>query len=103
MITVMARLRVENWDRFKAAHDEPARLRSRHEDGNLSHRVLNQLDDPTDVVFLDTWDLPQGSDSYYHSDGFQRDLEEMGAALVELIKLEHTDAAELSDGPLLDE
>ena len=91
MITVMARLRTENWDAFKAAHDEPARLQLRRDRGNLSHQVFTQLDDATDIVFLDTWDDPQGSDSYYHSDDFQRDLTDMGATLMEIIKLERAD------------
>ena len=91
MITVMARLRTEDWDAFKAAHDEPARLQLRRDRGNLSHQVFTQLDDATDIVFLDTWDDPQGSDSYYHSDDFQRDLTDMGATLMEIIKLERAD------------
>lgn len=99
MITVMARLRAENWDHFKAVHDQPARLQLRRNRGNLAHFVLNQLDDFTDVVFLDTWSSPQDSDDYYHSDEFERDLRDMQAALVELIKLETSDAASIKDGP----
>jgi quinol monooxygenase YgiN len=97
MITVMARLRTEDWDAFRAAHDEPARLQLRRDRGNLSHQVFNQLDDTTDVVFLDIWDDPQGSDSYYHSDDFQRDLTDMGATLMELIKLEPADVEKIGD------
>lgn len=97
MIHVLARIRVDDWGRFKAVHDEPARLQLRRDRGNLSHAVLNQLDDDTDVVFLDTWSTPQDSDSYYHSDDFQRDLGDMQATLMELVKLETTDAASLED------
>jgi len=102
MITVFARLRAENWVRFREAHDQEAVLQLRRELGNRSHRVLAQLDDPADIVFLDTWDLPQSSDSYYHSDDFQRHLAEMGADLIEIIKLEHASVAELTEGPPLD-
>lgn len=98
MIIVMARVRVANWDRFKAAHDEPARLRVRQDRGNLTHRVLNQIDDARDVVFLDTWSSPQDSDSFYHSDEFQKDLADMRADLVELVKLESTDVSTIERG-----
>lgn len=103
MITVMARLRADNWERFKAEHDRPNHLQLRRDRGNRSHHVLTQLDDSSDVVFLDTWNTPQDSDSYYHSDDFQRHLDEMGGTLVEIIKLEHSGAAHLADGPPLDE
>jgi quinol monooxygenase YgiN len=99
MIAVLARLHVDNWDRFTAAHDEAAHLQMRRDRGNLWHRVLNGLDDPDDVVFLDAWSTPQDSDSYYHSDDFQRDQEAMGATLVEIIKLEDTDCSTIDDGP----
>lgn len=92
MITVLARLRVQSWERFKAVHDSPQQLLSRREGGNVTHRVLNQLDDPTDVVYLDSWSSPQDSDDFYHSDAFERTMSEMGAQLMELIKLEETDA-----------
>jgi len=95
MITVMAQIRVEDWSHFKAAHDEEARLRLRRDRGNISHTVLNQLDDETDVVFLDTWSSPQDSDSYYHSDEFGRDLEDMRATLIQIVKLERTHAASI--------
>ena len=97
MITVLVRLRVEDWDHFQHAHDQPAHLRVREARGNTSHHVFTQLDDATDVVFLDTWDMPQDSDSYYHSDDFRRHLGEMDAALMELIKLEHAGAAHIGD------
>jgi quinol monooxygenase YgiN len=101
MITVLARMRVDDWNHFKSVHDQAERQQLRVRRGNLTHQVLNQLDDATDVVFLDTWSSPQDSDSYYHSDDFQRDLEEMGASLAELIKLEETDAASIDDGAAL--
>jgi quinol monooxygenase YgiN len=97
MIAVMARVRVASWDQFRQAHDAPSRVARRKSRGNLTHRVLNQLDDPTDVVFLDTWSSPQDSDSYYHSDDFQSDLVAMGGTLMEIIKLEETDATAITD------
>lgn len=99
MITVFVRLRVDDWERFKMSHDQPRRMQLRQERGNLTHHVLSQLDDETDVVFLDTWSSPQDSDSYYHSDDFQQDLADMQAALVEIIKLENTQTAHLDVGP----
>lgn len=96
MIEVMVRLRVDNWDTFQQVHDEPAQLELRRQSGNLSHRVLAQLDDPTDVVFLDSWSSPQDSDDYYHTDAFQNLLSAMGASLIELIKLEDTQASEIN-------
>lgn len=95
MIEVMVRLRVDDWDTFQRAHDEPAQMDARMEDGNLSHRVLSQLDDPTDVVFFDAWSSPQDADDYYHTDAFQDLLQEMGASLIEMIKLEDTQAASI--------
>jgi hypothetical protein len=103
MITVLARLRVDNWERFKAVHDAPGHLELRRDLGNRSHHVFSQLDDISDVVFLDTWNMPQDSDSYYHSDDFQRHLVDMTATLVELIKLEHAGVAHIADGPPVDE
>jgi len=103
MITVFARLRVDRWNHFREAHDGTEHLRLRRERGNFSHHTLQQLDDPTDVVFLDTWGTPQDSDSYYHSDDFQRHLVEMDATVVELIKLEHAGTEDIADGPPLDE
>lgn len=97
MITVMAQIRAEDWDHFKAVHDQPARLQLRRNRGNISHTVLNQLDDQTDVIFFDTWSSPQDSDSYYHSDEFQRDLADMRATLIQIVKLERTDAQSLTD------
>jgi quinol monooxygenase YgiN len=99
MVTVLARIVLDNWDRFQAAHDEPFRMEIRRERGNLTHHVLNQLDDVDQVVFLDTWSSPQDADSYYHSDEFQRDLADMGGTLQELMKLEETAAGAIEDGP----
>lgn len=99
MITVLARLRVENWEQFKSVHDEPAEVSVRQEGGNLWHRVLSQVDDPTDVVYLDTWSSPQDADDYYFSDHFEALLNRLQGALVELIKLEETGAAAIDTGP----
>ncbi|MGH2448554.1 MAG: hypothetical protein ACRDFS_08125 [Chloroflexota bacterium] len=99
MITVLTRLRVENWDQFRHVHDEPRHMKLRRERGNVTHHVLSQLDDVTDVVFLDTWGSPQDANRYYFSDDFERSLDEMNAALVELIKLEDTQAASLEGEP----
>ncbi len=95
MIEVLVRLRVDDWDTFQRVHDDPAQMALRRESGNLSHRVLAQLDDATDVVFLDTWSSPQDSDGYYHTDNFQDFLSAMRGSLVELIKLEDTPAAQV--------
>jgi quinol monooxygenase YgiN len=95
MIDVMVRLRVDDWGTFQRVHDEPAQMEARRQSGNLSHRVLSQLDDPTDVVFLDAWSSPQDSDDFYHTDGFQELLRAMGGSLVEIIKLEDTQAASI--------
>jgi quinol monooxygenase YgiN len=103
MITVFVRLRVDNWDRFRDVHDGEGHLRLRQERGNLTHHALTQLDDSTDVVFLDTWNMPQDSDSYYHSDDFQRHLDEMGATVVEIIKLEHARLVDIGEEPAIDE
>jgi quinol monooxygenase YgiN len=95
MITVMVRLRAESWERFKRAHDAPHHIQRRRNHGNLSHAVLNQLDDATDIVYLDTWSSPQDSDEFYHSDEFHRELEQMGGDVIEIIKLEETDATSI--------
>lgn len=99
MIDVMVRLRVDDWNTFRRVHDEPGQMEVRLRSGNLSHRVLSQLDDPSDVVFLDSWSSPQDSDDYYHTDAFQDLLGAMGGSLVEMIKLEDTQAARI-DSPL---
>ncbi len=93
MITLLVRLRVDDWERFLKVHDEPSRMGRRSDNGNLTHRVLSQLDDATDVVYLDTWTSPQDADDYYHTDAFQEELSAMGGAVMEMIKLEETDAA----------
>ncbi|HZU11573.1 MAG TPA: hypothetical protein VFB58_01940 [Chloroflexota bacterium] len=99
MITVLARLRAESWQRFKAIHDRPASIQRRLDHGNLNHHVLNQLDDETDIVYLDTWSSPQDADDFYHTDAFEEELREMEAQLMELIKLEETDARSIEAGP----
>lgn len=98
MITVLARLRVDSWDRFKSVHDRQDHLRRRREGGNLSHHVLTQLDDVTDVVYLDTWNTPQDADDFYFDDRFEAELADMGATLIELIKLEGSDAGSFAQG-----
>jgi hypothetical protein len=88
MITVVARLRAASWDSFKAVHDTPewqSRLRAA---GNAGHEVLTQLDDDTDVVFIDRWNYPQDADDFYFSDAFAQGITEMGGQLLEVIKLE---------------
>ena len=99
MISVLARLRVEDWDRFRSIHDEAAELSVRERGGNLWHRVLRQVDDPTDVVFLETWSSPQDADDYYFSDHVEALLNRLQGALVELIKIEETDCASIDSGP----
>ena len=98
MITLMARLYVTDWDRFQRVHDDDMRLRRRRDHGNLTHEVLRGLDDQNQLVFLDTWNMPQDSDDYYHSDIFQVELDDMGAELLELIKLEKTTASSVNVG-----
>lgn len=98
MITVYVRMRVDDWQRFKTVHDADTSVTRRQRGGNVSHMVLSQLDDATDVVFWDSWSSPQDSDDYYHTDEFVRELEAMGAAVVEIIKLEETDAASFGPG-----
>jgi quinol monooxygenase YgiN len=95
MITVLVRLRVADWATFEAAHDDPRRLALRRDGGNVSHQVLSRLDDPTDLVFWDAWTMPQDADDYYHSDRFNADLDAMGATLVEVVKLEETEAEDI--------
>lgn len=93
MITVFVRMRVDDWQRFKSVHDEDEAIARRTRHGNLEHTVLSQLDDATDLVFWDRWSSPQDADDYYHTDAFNQELDAMGAAVVEIIKLEETDAA----------
>lgn len=88
MITVFVRLRAGSWEAFTAVHDAPewqARLRSA---GNVEHEVLTQLDDASDVVFIDRWNYPQDADDYYFSDAFTAGIAEMDGQLMEVIKLE---------------
>lgn len=99
MIDVLVRLRVDDWDAFRRVHDAPGQMELRMQSGNLSHRVLSQLDDASDVVFLDSWSSPQDADDYYHTDMFHSLLDEMGGSLLEMIKLEDTQAARI-DSPL---
>lgn len=95
MIAVLVRMRVDNWEQFRAVHDQPEVMAARREQGNLRHRVLSQLDDPTDVVYWDEWSSPQDADDYYHTDAFQELLRAMGGSVVEIIKLEDTQAAQI--------
>jgi quinol monooxygenase YgiN len=95
VIVMLVRLRIDDWNTFHTAHDESSRMERRWRHGNVSHRVLHQLDDPTDVVILDAFSSPQDADDYYHTDAFQEDLQAMGASVVEMIKLEYTDAASI--------
>lgn len=88
MITVVARLRTGSWDSFKAVHDTPEWQGRLREAGNVSHEVLTQLDDDTDVVFIDRWNYPQDADDFYFSDAFARDVTVMGGQLMDVIKLE---------------
>lgn len=88
MITVFARLRAASWEAFQSVHDSPdwqTRLRT---SGNVSHEVLTQLDDASDVVFIDRWNYPQDADDYYFSDAFAQGIADMDGQLMEVIKLE---------------
>ena len=96
MISVLVRLRIDSWDQFRAVHDDPEFTRIRLDTGNLSHQVLSQLDDPTDVVFWDTWSSPQDADDFYEGDRFVDSLGQMGASIVERINLEQTPASSIS-------
>jgi hypothetical protein len=94
MITVMARLRAGSWDQFKAVHDSPEWQMRLHEAGIVSHEVLSQLDDASDVVFLDRWNYPQDADDFYFSDAFAEGIKQMDGQLMEVIKLETADATQ---------
>lgn len=88
MITVFVRLRAASWEAFTSVHDTPdwqARLRAA---GNVSHEVFTQLDEASDVVFIDRWNYPQDADDFYFSDAFARAITEMDGQLIEVIKLE---------------
>jgi quinol monooxygenase YgiN len=88
MITVFVRLRAASWEAFTAVHDTSqwqARLQAA---GNVSHEVFTQLDEASDVVFIDRWNYPQDADDYYFSDAFAQAVTEMDGQLMEVIKLE---------------
>jgi len=94
MITALVRIRAESWEQFKSVHDRPHWQDRLKRAGNVSHVVLRQLDEQADVVFIDRWHFPQDADDYYFSDAFSQEVGEMGGAIIEVIKLEATDAAQ---------
>jgi len=91
MVYVLAKLKVDSYDRWKTFFEE--RSATREEMGSKEAHLFRNSDDPHDVVILFDWDSKVNARKYMESEELKQYLQNAGA---EIIKITYLDKQEKS-------
>jgi heme-degrading monooxygenase HmoA len=76
MVYVIAKLKLENYDKWKHVFDERSVIRK--ESGSKEARLFRNSDDPNEAVILFEWDNKENAKKYMESSILQKTLQEAG-------------------------
>ena len=79
---VLAKLKVENYARWKTAFDE--RSATRKESGSKEAHLFRNYEDENEVVILFEWDNLTNAQKYMESDNLRKYLKNVGAQIVNI-------------------
>jgi heme-degrading monooxygenase HmoA len=77
MVYVLAQLKLESFQKWKAIFDQ--RVSVRKEAGSKEARLFRNINDDTEVVILFDWDTLENARKYMESDVLREALEKVGA------------------------
>ena len=76
MVYVIAQLKLESYDRWKAVFDERSSVRK--EMGSKEARLFGNLDNPNEVMILFDWDTMEKARNYLESETLRKTLKNIG-------------------------
>ena len=82
---VLAKLKVENYARWKPAFDK--RSTTRKESGSKEAHLFRNSEDENEVVILFDWDKMPNAQKYMESDNVRKYLKNVGAQIVNITYL----------------
>jgi len=86
MVHIIAKLKVESYDKWKHVFDERKSLRKQA--GSKEGTLYRDHDDPNKLVILFDWENMEKAKEFFISESLQKALQKGGAELVETIYLE---------------
>jgi heme-degrading monooxygenase HmoA len=81
MVYVLAQLKLESFQRWKAVFDQRAAIRK--EAGSKEARLFRNSNDDTEVVILFEWDTIENARKYMESDVLREALKKVGATFTD--------------------
>jgi quinol monooxygenase YgiN len=91
MIYVLAKLKVESYERWKTFFDK--RSASREESGSKEAHLFRNSDDQNEVVILFEWDNKENARKYMESDNLRKYLQNAGAEIVNITYLDEQETS----------
>jgi heme-degrading monooxygenase HmoA len=86
MVYVIAKLKVESYDKWKPVFDERKALRK--ESGSKEGRLFRNSDDPNEVVILFDWENMESARKFFESESLRKALQRGGAKMIEYTYLD---------------
>jgi quinol monooxygenase YgiN len=86
MVYVLAKLKVESYERWKTFFDK--RSASREESGSKEAHLFRNSDDQNEVVILFEWDNKENARKYMESDNLRKYLQNAGAQIINITYLD---------------
>lgn len=81
MVYVLARLKLESYDKWKPVFDQRAAVRK--EAGSKEARLFRNSDDDHEVVILFEWDTIENARKYMESEMLIKSLQKVGATFTD--------------------
>jgi heme-degrading monooxygenase HmoA len=86
VVYVIARLKLESYDKWKPVFDERKTLRK--EAGSKEALLLSNFDNPKEIVIFFDWENMESARKFFESESLKKALQKGGAKLTETTYLE---------------
>jgi heme-degrading monooxygenase HmoA len=91
MAYVLAKLKVESYDKWKTFFDK--RSASREESGSKEAHLFRNSDDQNEVLILFIWDSRENAQKYMESDNLRKYLQTAGAEIMDITYLDEQETS----------
>ncbi len=91
MVYVIAKLKVEGYDKWKTFFDK--RSNNRKENGSKEAHLFRNSDNQNEVIILFDWDNKENARTYMESDNLRKYLHSAGADIVEITYLDEQETS----------
>jgi heme-degrading monooxygenase HmoA len=91
MVYVLARLKLESYDKWKPVFDKRTNIRK--ESGSKEAHLFRNSDDENEAVILFEWDNKENAQKYMESDELRKGLQNAGAEIISITYLDEQETS----------